>query len=76
MLSHEQLEVILSRDFLEWDDIYMLEDHIAYIGKLQDEYGENLDYDIAVNLQNDLFKIIDKLNAFRKILSEMSDNGK
>jgi hypothetical protein len=72
VLSDEQLNIILKKDFLEFSDIYMLEDHIAYIGNLQDEYGDNLDYDVAMNLKNDLHKIIDKLEEMREKLKEMS----
>lgn len=61
MLTNEQIDEIEKRfedHIMTFDDLYLLESHIFEIGKVQDEYGDTLPYDVLVNLEADLKRII------------------
>lgn len=64
MLSNEQLKIIMDKEEIDVSDLILLDEHIAYIGGIQDEYGDTLDEDVFYNLQNDLELIIAKLNTY------------
>jgi hypothetical protein len=67
MLTNEQIDEIekkFENMTMTFDDIYLLEHHIMEIGKVQDEYGDSLDIDVAVNLQADLERIMAICTAF------------
>ena len=61
MLTNEQIDWIEKRfedHTMTFDDLYLLESHIFEIGEVQDEYGDTLPYDVMVNLEADLERII------------------
>jgi len=61
MLTNEQIDWIEKKfedHTMTFDDLYLLESHIFEIGKVQDEYGDTLPYDVLVNLEADLERII------------------
>jgi hypothetical protein len=62
MLTEEQIKAIEEKEDLTFNDLYLLEHHIFEIGKVQDEYGDTLPSDVAINLQADLERIIARLN--------------
>lgn len=69
MLTNEQIDEIEKRFesmTMTFDDLYLLESHIFEIGKVQEEYGDTLPYDVLVNLEADLQRIIDICTEFLK----------
>lgn len=64
MLTNEQLKTIEEKENLTLEDVYLLEHHIFEIGKVQEEYGDNLPSDVMINLRNDLERIIVRLNKY------------
>ena len=69
MLTNEQIDWIEKRFenmTMTFDDLYLLESHILEIGKVQDEYGDTLPSDVAINLNADLERIITICTEFLK----------
>lgn len=75
MLTHEQLNVILLKETLTFDDLYLLNHHVMSIGNLQDEYGEEMPQDVVYTLSSDLEKIISKLQLYSAKLKETRLNN-
>ena len=65
MLTAEQLGVILSKKELKLEDIFLLEDHLLSIQRLEDEYVE-LPIDVCKNLNNDVELIVKFLKNYRE----------
>ena len=63
MLSNEQLDVVLNGNLTK-EHLYLLEHHIMYISDLKDEYNDKLPIDVAVNLNADLNRIIERLQVY------------
>jgi hypothetical protein len=69
MLTNEEIDEI-EKKFesmtMTFDDLYLLESHIFEIGEVQDEYGDGIPHDVAVNLNADLERIISICTEFLK----------
>lgn len=76
MLNHDELNVILTRENLTRDDLYLLEHHIRSIIDLQDEYLDGLPSDVFKTLQSDLNKIIGKLRDNMSKMNAAKNTGK
>lgn len=62
MLTHEELEVILTKEFLEMSDLVLLEDHLLYIMDLfANDSEEPVPDDVFMSLERDVDRIIKKL---------------
>lgn len=69
MLTNEEIDEIEKRFenmTMTFDDLYLLESHIFEIGEVQDEYGDGIPHDVAVNLNADLERIISICTEFLK----------
>lgn len=57
MLTEEQLTKILNKEVWEPEDIYLIHHHIEEVGKMQEEYGSSLPYDVVMTTNIDMEKI-------------------
>jgi hypothetical protein len=64
MLSTEELDAILTKDKLKLEDLLLLEHHLLYIAKIEQEYVD-LPEDVVSNLNRDVDLILERLKRQR-----------
>lgn len=64
MLSSEELGAILTKDKLRLEDLVLLEHHLLYISKIEQEYVD-LPSDMVINLNRDVDLILERLKRQR-----------
>jgi len=64
MLSSEELGAILTKDKLRLEDLVLLEHHLLYISKIEQEYVD-LPRDMVINLNRDVDLILERLKRQR-----------
>jgi hypothetical protein len=64
MLTTDQLNTVLNKDILKLEDLLLLEDHLLFIQKLEQE-NVDLPQDVIFNLNMDVELILDCLKKHR-----------
>lgn len=70
MLTDKEINSIIKKERLDKNDIYLITHHIEEIKKMNQDYPEGVPADVYNNTQNDLKKIIKRLQEERDLIKQ------